>query len=102
MYVTPKKLVKKGAAMRRCYACGTMNTDEALVCENCDQPIERPVTKGWVRYAGIGLLVAILSAPLLWFLSVTLGSGEYPLTSLALVLGILALMVGVVTYRLRA
>lgn len=88
--------------MRRCYSCGTMNLDQTTVCENCGQPLERPETKGWVRYAGAGLLVAILAAPVLWLLSFMFGNGEYPMTSWALVLGVIALLVGFVTYRIKA
>ena len=87
--------------MIRCYECGTMNDDQATECENCGQSIERPVTKGWVRYAGFGLLVAIFAAPVLWLLTFLFGSGDYPLTSWALVLGILALIVGVLSYRIK-
>ena len=79
-----------------------MNTDEATLCDNCGELIERPVTKGWIRYAGIGLLVAIFVAPILWLFTFIFGSGDYPLTSWALVLGILALIVGLVAYRIKA
>jgi undecaprenyl pyrophosphate phosphatase UppP len=87
--------------MKRCYECGTINTDEANVCENCYQPIERPVTRGWVRYAGIGFMVAFLAAPVLWLLTFVFGSGVYPFTSWGLVLGVIALLVGFVTYRIK-
>jgi hypothetical protein len=80
--------------MRRCYECGNMNDDRATVCDHCGQLIERPVTKGWIRYVGFGLLAAIFAAPALWLLTFFFGSGSYPLTSWALILGILALIVG--------
>lgn len=88
--------------MKRCLICRELNANEAENCIRCGQQLPSLALSGWMKLAWSGFAIAIFGAVVLWTLAISGYVELYPLIGLALIIGVLAILVGFLSYRFNA
>jgi uncharacterized paraquat-inducible protein A len=85
--------------MTRCTVCRALNAPGAEICSRCGHELGSMMLSTGMKIAWAGFASAIIAALILWALTISGFVGIYPIGLLALLVGGISVLIGLVSFR---